>query len=69
MTAGPSNPETPSTWNMSIPEAIDLQKRLAGQVRIEPLPADARLIAGADVSILKARNRAHRGCRTLGSVG
>jgi deoxyribonuclease V len=56
MTAGPTGPETPCAWDMSISEAVDLQKRLAGQVRVEPLPADARLIAGADVSILKARN-------------
>ena len=56
MTTGPADPDTPSTWDLSTSEAIELQKRLAGQVRIEPLPADARLIAGADVSILKARN-------------
>lgn len=44
-------------WDLSISEAIDLQKRLAGQVRVEPLPRDARLIAGADVSILKAKDQ------------
>jgi deoxyribonuclease V len=56
MTARPTGSQTPSAWDLSISEAVDLQKRLAGQVRIEPLPADVRLIAGADVSILKARN-------------
>ncbi len=44
-------------WDLSISEAIDLQKRLAGQVRFQPLPKDARLVAGADASILKPRNQ------------
>ena len=44
-------------WDLSIREAIDLQKQMAQQVRFEPLSKDARLIAGADVSILKARKQ------------
>lgn len=51
------DPGNPPIWDLSISEAIDLQKRLAGQVRVHPLPAQARLIAGADVSVLKHRKQ------------
>ncbi len=57
MATKPPAPDNAPDWDLTISEAIDLQKRLAGQVRVEPLPRDARLIAGADVSILKARNQ------------
>jgi deoxyribonuclease V len=50
-------PDSAPSWDLSISEAIDLQKRLAERVRVQPLPTDAHLIAGADVSILKSRNQ------------
>jgi deoxyribonuclease V len=37
-------------WSMSPRQAISLQKRLAGQIRIEPLREAPRLVAGADVA-------------------
>jgi deoxyribonuclease V len=57
MAAARVDPDHTPNWDVSISQAIDLQKRLADQVRTQPLPADARLIAGADVSILKARSQ------------
>jgi len=42
-------------WNIPISEAIRVQKDLATRVRFEPLPPDIRLVAGADVAILKPR--------------
>lgn len=50
--SGPS-----ATWDLTPAEAVQLQRQLAEQVRTEPLPADPRLVAGADVSILKAQNQ------------
>lgn len=44
-------------WDLTPTQAIQVQKDLAARVRIEPLPTHPRLIAGADVSILKAQNQ------------
>jgi deoxyribonuclease V len=40
-------------WNLSRTEAVELQKRLREQVRIEPLKREARLVAGCDISFNK----------------
>jgi len=37
-------------WHLTRAEAVALQKRLRGQVRIEPLAGEAQLIAGCDIS-------------------
>ncbi len=44
-------------WHPSISEAMQMQKRIAGQVRFRPLPKKIRLIAGADVAIDKPRDQ------------
>lgn len=46
-----------SDWDLTPSQAIQAQKDLAGRVRIKPLPKGVRLIAGADVSILKSQNQ------------
>lgn len=44
-------------WALTPTEACDLQTRLAAQVRIEPLPREPKLIAGADVAFERALDR------------
>ena len=38
------------SWNVTPREAVELQKRLRPQLRIEKPPAAARIVAGADIS-------------------
>ena len=40
-------------WNLSYSQAIDLQKRLAGQVQFTPLKNPPKLIAGLDCALSK----------------
>ena len=40
------------SWNLTATEAIALQRRLAGAVRIEPAPAEVRTVAGTDCAFL-----------------
>lgn len=40
----------PHSWTLSVKEAIALQKTLAAQVRIQPLPTGLKIIAAADIS-------------------
>ena len=40
----------PHSWTLSVKEAIALQKRLAAQVRIQPLPSGLNIIGAADIS-------------------
>ena len=47
------NPRTLHSWDLSRTEAIDVQRRLSGQVRQVPLAKPVRTIAGADVSYAK----------------
>jgi len=44
------------SWNLSPKEAIALQKALAAQVRIEPLPTRLKIIGAADISYSKNSN-------------
>jgi deoxyribonuclease V len=45
-------------WNMAIPEAIDLQRRLRERILLRPLKIDSiSHVAGADIAIDKAGNR------------
>lgn len=41
------------SWNLSPKEAIALQKTLAAQVRIQPLPTKLKIIGAADISYSK----------------
>ena len=41
------------SWNLSYSEAIELQKRLAGQVQFTPLKKQPKLIAGIDCAFSK----------------
>ncbi len=41
------------SWNLSYSEAIELQKRLAGQVQLTPLKKQPKLIAGIDCAFSK----------------
>jgi deoxyribonuclease V len=41
------------SWNLSYSEAIELQKRLAGQVQFAPLKNPPKLIAGLDCALSK----------------
>ncbi len=38
------------SWNLSPPEAIALQNQLRGQIRLQPLQNEPKLVAGADLS-------------------
>jgi deoxyribonuclease V len=40
----------PHSWTLSVKEAIALQKTLAAQVRIQPLPTGLNIIGAADIS-------------------
>lgn len=51
------HPASRADWDLTIREAVRLQRELAGEVRIEPLPKDVRYVAGADVSIGRASNK------------
>ncbi len=56
MTKRANKPASATNWDLTPKEAIQLQKELADRVRFQPLPANPRLIAGADVAILKRSN-------------
>ena len=47
------NPRTLHPWDLSCKEAINVQRRLSGQVSQVPLKKPVRIIAGADVSYSK----------------
>ncbi|MGO9371174.1 MAG: endonuclease V [Syntrophobacteraceae bacterium] len=47
----------PHNWSLSPKEAIALQKRLAADVRIQPLPVRFKIIGAADISYCR-----HTGC-------
>ena len=40
----------PHSWTLSVKEAVALQKTLAAQVRIQPLPTRLKIIGAADIS-------------------
>jgi len=47
----------PHGWSLSPKEAVELQRRLAQRVRMEPLPRRIRLVAGADVASSRRGDR------------
>ncbi len=46
----------PHSWTLSVKEAIALQKTLAAQVRIRPLPTGLKTIGAADISYSRHTN-------------
>ena len=44
----------PHSWDISSGEAVDIQRRLAGQVRVEPLAGEVRSVAGVDCAFPSA---------------
>jgi deoxyribonuclease V len=40
-------------WDVSAKQAVEMQREMATQIRIEPLPANIELVAGADISFDK----------------
>lgn len=47
----------PEEWNLSPEEASDLQKRLAGSVRLQPLPDDFQILGSSDIGYVPAANK------------
>jgi deoxyribonuclease V len=45
-------------WDLSIPEAMDTQRRLASQVVCSGDPGEVRTVAGVDISVLEKGTRA-----------
>lgn len=52
-------------WNLSPREAIELQRKLREQIRIEPLRRDAQTVAGADISFNKYSTTLYAGIVVL----
>ncbi|HXH05833.1 MAG TPA: deoxyribonuclease V [Vicinamibacterales bacterium] len=44
-------------WRVSYRQAVEIQRQLRPRLRVEPLPADVRLVAGADVAYARAAHR------------
>lgn len=47
----------PVDWDISPREAVALQKKLAGQVRTQPLPSSFRILAAADIAYSKTTDQ------------
>ena len=52
-------------WNLTPTEAIEVQQRLRGQIRLEPLGRDVQTIGGADVSFNKYSDTIYAGIVVL----
>ncbi|HKX27127.1 MAG TPA: deoxyribonuclease V [Blastocatellia bacterium] len=52
-------------WNLTPAEAVEVQQRLRGQIRLEPLDREARTIGGADVSFNKYSDTIYAGIVVL----
>lgn len=48
-------------WNLTPKEAIELQKKLRGQIVLSPLPKDIRFVGGCDISMNLYSTRAFAG--------
>lgn len=56
--SGCRNPKAPlHDWNLSPKEAVALQRRLAQEVRLQPVPKDIQVLAAADIGYVAAVNR------------
>jgi deoxyribonuclease V len=58
-------PRSLHDWNLTPKEAIELQKRLRGMVKIEPQKREVKRIAGADVSFNKYSKTIYSGIVVL----
>ena len=52
-------------WDLSRSEAVELQKRLRGEVRVEPLKRAPRMVAGCDISFNKFSDTVYAGVVVL----
>jgi deoxyribonuclease V len=52
-------------WDVSRGEAVEIQKRLRSQVRIQPLDVPVRLVAGCDISFNKFSDEVYAGIVVL----
>ncbi|HET9531966.1 MAG TPA: deoxyribonuclease V [Blastocatellia bacterium] len=52
-------------WRVSPTEAVQIQKRLRGQVRLQPLEAPVSLVAGCDISFNKFSDMVYAGIVVL----
>ncbi len=52
-------------WNLSQSEAVELQKKLRGEVRVEPLKQAPRTVAGCDISFNKFSDTVYAGIVVL----
>lgn len=52
-------------WDLTPTEAVELQKKLRAQVRVEPLSGDVRLVAGCDISFNKFSDIVYAGVVVL----
>lgn len=55
------NAKSLHAWNLSPTEAVALQKQLRDRIVLRPLPADVRIVAGADISYDKYSDVIHAG--------
>jgi len=49
------------SWDVSIQDAVKIQKKLRNMVELRPLPKDIKTVAGADVSSSKKSDRVWAG--------
>jgi deoxyribonuclease V len=52
-------------WDLSPAEAVELQKRLRAEVRVEPLAREPRMVAGCDISFNKFSDIVYAGIVVL----
>jgi deoxyribonuclease V len=53
------------TWDVSPKEAVEIQKKLKSEIKLQPLPRSIRLIAGADVSFNRYEKDVYAGIVVL----
>jgi deoxyribonuclease V len=53
--------QNPHSWNVTPAEAIEIQRRLASELRVSPPPENIQWVAGADCSLDVDRNEACSG--------
>jgi deoxyribonuclease V len=52
-------------WDVSVPEAIELQKQLRSQIQLTPLETEVRYVGGADISFNKYSDTVYAGIVVL----
>ncbi|MDB4932293.1 MAG: endonuclease [Myxococcaceae bacterium] len=56
------------SWDVSASEAVEIQKSLRAMLRVEPLPANVRYVAGADISFERFSDVVHAGFVVLDAL-